>query len=410
MSRRRTRAPSHGDAGPGGPVPWRRGAARRPVTLVAAGCATAVLAGACTADDGGEGTPATPPLASPSRDASGSPQATSPGSGRATPTPPGRARVTGVVAEGLDVPWGVDFLPGGDALVTERESARVLRVSPDGTTREVGTVAGVSPSGESGLLGLAVSPDFAEDRAVYVYFTASEDNRIVRFTLEGGRLADPQVVLDGIPKASIHDGGRLVFGPDGMLYAGTGDASSGGNAQDRGSLGGKILRMTPDGGVPDDNPFDGSLVYSLGHRNVQGLTFDRQGRLWASEFGQDTWDELNLVRAGGNYGWPEVEGRAGDDRFTDPKRQWSTAEASPSGVAYLDGAVHMAALRGERLWQVPVAGTRTGRPRAFLGGEYGRLRTVVEAPDGALWVTTSNRDGRGDPVDADDRILRVVVR
>ncbi|MGH8870317.1 MAG: PQQ-dependent sugar dehydrogenase [Actinomycetes bacterium] len=383
-------------------------ARRRVATLVATACVSTLLVGGCSGDDETAPSPAAPaPSASPSP---AEPEPTA--SGPATPTAPGGPRVTGTVAEGLDVPWGLDFLPSGDALVTERATGRVLRVSPDGTTRAVGRVPGVVPNGEGGLLGLAVSPEFAQDRAVYVYFTASADNRIVRFTLDGDGFTHGEVILDGIANASFHDGGRLAFGPDGMLYAGTGDAGVSSRAQDRDSLNGKILRMEPDGSVPADNPFADSLVYSFGHRNVQGLAFDPDGRLWAAEFGQNTWDELNLIRPGRNYGWPEVEGRA-DTRggeFTNPVRQWSTAEASPSGVAYLGGVVYMAALGGERLWQVPVDGERAGRPRATFTQRYGRLRTVVAAPDGSLWLTTSNQDGRGDPQESDDRILRVVVR
>jgi glucose/arabinose dehydrogenase len=254
----------------------------------------------------------------------------------------------------------------------------------------------VRPAGEGGLLGLAVSPSYDEDGWVYAYLTAADDNRIVRFRL--GRAPEP--VLIGIPKGSIHNGGRLAFGPDGNLYAGTGDTGDRSLAQDPASLGGKILRMTPDG-----KPVGGSLVFSTGHRNVQGLAFDARGRLFASEFGQNRFDELNVVREGDNGGWPDVEGPGdGGGRFAAPLVTWTTDEASPSGVAVLGDRVYVAALRGRRLWQVPVAG---GTPVALLREDFGRLRTVAVAPDGALWVMTSNRDGRGDPVRQDDRILRL---
>lgn len=311
-----------------------------------------------------------------------------------------------VVATGLTVPWGMGFLPDGSALVAERNSGRVLRVRPGQAPVVVATVAGVRPNGEAGLLGLAVSPSYADDGYVYVYFTSASDNRIARFTLAAPD--DQQVILSGLARASIHDGGRIAFGPDGMLYAGVGDASNTANSQNPESRNGKILRMTPDGGVPESgNPIAGSLVYTLGHRNVQGLAWDADGRMYASEFGQNTWDEVNLIEAGVNYGWPTVEGRAGDPRFRDPIVVWSTAEASPSGATVVDDTLYVAALRGTRLWSVPLDGAGgAGTPVARLQGQFGRLRTAERAPDGALWVTTSNRDGRGNPVATDDRVLR----
>ncbi|WP_433383649.1 PQQ-dependent sugar dehydrogenase [Actinoplanes sp. CA-142083] len=306
-----------------------------------------------------------------------------------------------VVATGTEVPWGLTFLPDGSALVAERMSARILRLRPGASPETVATVPGVAPSGEGGLLGLAVSPTYAQDSYVYAYFTAATDNRIVRFRLSAPQTVEP--VLTSLAKASIHNGGRIEFGPDGMLYAGVGDAGNTANAQNQQSLNGKILRMRPDGGVPPDNPFAGSLVYSLGHRNVQGLAWDAQGRLFATEFGQNTWDEVNQIVAGGNYGWPIVEGNGTDPRFRNPIVQWSTAEASPSGAAIVGDTLYAAALRGTRLWQVPIDG---GTPTAQLTGSYGRLRTVEQGPDGWLWITTSNRDGRGTPAANDDRVIR----
>ena len=311
------------------------------------------------------------------------------------------------VVENLAVPWGIAFLPDGSALVAERDTARVVRVTPNGQVTTVGTVPGVVPGGEGGLLGLATSPNFASDNLVYAYFTAASDNRIVRMTFTGGQLGAPQPVLTGIPKASIHNGGRIVFGPDGMLYAGTGDAAQGSNAQNVNSLGGKVLRMTPTGQPAPGNPFPGSVVYSLGHRNVQGLAFDASGRLWVSEFGQNLADELNLIRAGGNYGWPTCEGACNRSEFIDPVRQWAPAEASPSGIAIANNVIYMASLRGARLWRMPIAGDGVQTPQAFFVGTYGRLRTVERSPDGGLWLATNNRDGRGTPRQGDDRILHV---
>jgi glucose/arabinose dehydrogenase len=183
----------------------------------------------------------------------------------------------------------------------------------------------------------------------------------------------------------------------------TGDASDGSNSQDRGSLGGKILRITKDGKAAPGNPFQ-SRVWTWGHRNVQGIAWDSDGAMYASEFGQNTWDELNLIKPGLNYGWPEVEGKAGVRGFTDPLAQWATSDASPSGIAVADGAVYMAALRGESLWRIPVDGADAGTPQRLLAGEYGRLRDVVTGPDGRLWVLTSNTY-RGNPRADDDKVL-----
>jgi glucose/arabinose dehydrogenase len=311
------------------------------------------------------------------------------------------------VATGFEVPWGLAILSDGSALVSERDTGLIWSVSPTGEKTEIGEVPGVTPGGEGGLLGIAVAPD--ADDTVYAYFTAAEDNRVVRIPFRDGALGEPDVVIDGIPKAGNHNGGRITFGPDGMLYIGTGDASDPGRAQDLESLGGKVLRLEPDGAVPADNPFDDSPIFSYGHRNVQGLAFDDDGNLWASEFGQNTWDELNVIRAGDNHGWPIVEGIANDDRFVDPVEQWSTDEASPSGIAYVRDTVFMAALRGERLWQIPVRDGAAGTPADFAVGEFGRLRHAAAAPDGSLWVLTSNTF-RGDPREGDDRILRVTLQ
>ncbi|BDZ47880.1 oxidoreductase [Frondihabitans sucicola] len=310
---------------------------------------------------------------------------------------------TDVVTD-LDAPWSVVFV-GDTPLISERDSARVLELSKSGSTRVVGTVPGVSASGESGLLGLAVGPD----GGLYVYSTGADGNRIQRFDLDGSAgsfaLGSPVTVLDALPSNTFHDGGRIAFGPDGMLYATVGDAGSSPDAQDRDSLAGKILRMTPEGDVPSDNPFRGSLVYSLGHRNVQGLGWASDGTLFAAEFGENTWDELNVIEAGGNYGWPKVEGKGGGSEFVDPVQQWHTDDASPSGLAVVDDTVFIANLRGEVLRGVPVSDPSTSHE--YFAGEYGRLRTVLPSPDGGLWIVTNNTDGRGTPASGDDRILSV---
>ncbi|WP_308221921.1 PQQ-dependent sugar dehydrogenase [Curtobacterium sp. VKM Ac-2922] len=264
---------------------------------------------------------------------------------------------------------------------------------------------GIRHGGEGGLLGLAV-----EDDDLFVYSTGQDGNRVERYPLTGQPgsygLGDPTTVIDDLPANSFHNGGRIAFGPDDMLYVTVGDAGARSEAQDRDSLAGKILRLTPSGAVPDDNPFAGSPVYSLGHRNVQGLGWADDGTMFASEFGEDTWDELNVIRAGENHGWPEVEGKGGTDQgFVDPVQQWRTDDASPSGLAVVDETVFIANLQGEVLRSVPVAEPTTSRE--WFGGTYGRLRTVLEGPDDTLWFVTNNTDGRGSAGDGDDRILSV---
>ncbi|MCA1687067.1 MAG: PQQ-dependent sugar dehydrogenase [Actinobacteria bacterium] len=319
---------------------------------------------------------------------------------------------TSVIATNLEVPWGISFLPDGDALFTERDSGRLLRMDASGNIQEVQTLP-TRGFGEGGSLGLAVSPDYEEDGYVYAYYTTDADNRVVRFKLG----EEPEPILTGIPFNSYHDGGRIAFGPDGMLYVATGDAGDPSSSQDRNSLGGKILRLTPDGDVPEDNPFPNSPVYSYGHRNVEGLAWDEQGQLFASEFGQNAFDEVNRIEPGENYGWPYVEGEGGEGQgYVDPITVWSTSEASPSGAEILkngaipqwEGDLFVAALRGERLWRLELGpdGNVVGQEQ-LLRDELGRIRNVVQAPDGSLWVTTSNLDGRGSPAPQDDRILRL---
>ena len=343
-------------------------------------------------------------------DPTGTPTGSTPsGSAEPTTTPqPGDPRVVETVAAGLAAPWGLDFFPNGDAIVTERDTERVLRISgPKHVVQQVGTLDLAVPNGvEAGLLGVAISPDFSSDRLVYFYVSTETDNRVVRATLDEGALGTPETVFSGIPNGLIHDGGRLVFGPDGYLYVSTGEGGEPDRAQDKSSLGSKILRITPDGDPAPGNPFD-TAVWSYGHRNVQGLAFVGK-QLWASEFGDSDFDELNRIEAGGNYGWPEVEGEGGTDRgFIDPQLTWSVDEASPSGLAYADGHLWLAALRGQRLWRIDVDGDRASNPQAFFIGDYGRMRTVEVAPDGMLWLMTSNRDGRGVPAEGDDRILLI---
>jgi len=320
-----------------------------------------------------------------------------------------QASVTEVAVD-LRAPWEVVFLDGGDLLLTER-AGDLVRLAPDGTRRWTVPVPGVVQRGEGGLLGLALHPRFAETRWIYVYLTADRENRVERYELgDDGRLSGRTVLVDGIPAASFHDGGRLAFGPDGFLYATTGEAGNRPSARDPSSLGGKILRLTDQGGVPPGNPF-GTLVWSLGHRNPQGLAWAPDGTLWATEHGRSGvssgLDELNRIEPGGDYGWPEVQG---DDRqagvvspvlHSGPEHTWA-----PSGTAWVDGRVWFGGLRGQALYE---ATPRDGGAelRVHFFGELGRIRDVRAGPDGMLWILTNNTDGRGRPRDGDDKLLRV---
>jgi glucose/arabinose dehydrogenase len=361
---------------------------------------------AACGDDGGSDGDSSGPTAQPSTVTA----TTAPTEPQQSISGPVRPRVVGTVAEGLEVPWGVAFLPDGSALVGERDSTRVLAIRGRGQVREVGRIDEAAPQGEAGLLGLAVSPTYDEDQLVYAYVSTEQDNRVLQMTYDGRRLGERRPILTDIPNGFIHDGGRLLFAEDGTLFVSTGEVGEPELAQQADSLGGKILRITTDGDPAPDNPRADSPVWSLGHRNVQGLAFDDDGRLWATEFGAQTWDELNQIRKGANYGWPQVEGEGQQDEFRNPHVTWRTSDASPSGLAYLGGSLWAGALRGERLWQVPVTDDGVGEPRGWFVGDEGRIRTVTVTPRGTLWVTTSNRDGRGDPAPEDDRILEVELQ
>ncbi|MEU5955292.1 PQQ-dependent sugar dehydrogenase [Streptomyces sp. NPDC047525] len=387
---------------------------QRPAVTAALAAAALVLTAGCSS--GGSDAPDNGKSAESSPATS---DGTSTGKPRAGDAPPekGSATVTKTLTEDLKSPWGLAPLPGGDLLVSSRDEGTITRVDGEtGKKTELGSVPGVSPAGEGGLMGLALSPSYASDHMVYAYFTTESDNRIARLLYDekkpsGQQLGAPDTIFKDIPKGVVHNGGRIAFGPDKMLYAGTGETGDTGLAQDKKSLGGKILRLTADGEPAPGNPFDDSPVYSYGHRNVQGLAWDEEKRLWAAEFGQDTWDELNEIKAGDNYGWPEVEGKGDEDGFHDPVAQWKTSEASPSGIAYAEGSIWMAGLRGERLWRIPVRGVEgTVEPQSFLEGEHGRLRTVVAAGGDKLWLVTNETDSRGTPEKGDDKILEVTVK
>ncbi|GAB3623868.1 PQQ-dependent sugar dehydrogenase [Mariniluteicoccus endophyticus] len=372
-----------------------------PRLLLSATLAGAVLLAACTtAPERGSSSPAattagpvttTGPAATPS--APGRPPSATAASKEPTADEPVE------IARDLQVPWGVALLPDGSALVTLRDSGRVLQIA-NGRTTDVGTVPGVQTEGEGGLHGIAVSPAFAEDHLVYVHHTSATDNRVVRLRLDGGHLVPDRVIVDGLAKGPTHNGGRIAFGPDGQLYVATGEAGDKPRSQDPADPAGKILRVTADGAPSPGNP-RGDRVWSMGHRNVQGLAW-RGDKLYATEFGQNTWDELNEIRPGQNYGWPVVEGMADDARYVNPVKVWTPEDASPSGMAIVGDIAYVAALRGEKVWRVDLA---TGEQRAVLQG-HGRIRHVSASSDGRLWVVTSNTF-RGEPRPGDDRILSV---
>jgi len=360
----------------------------------------------------------------------------------ASPTPSPSPRVGAAVVEnvqlvasGLRAPWAVDLAPDGRLFVTERPGrVRIVQPGPGGGLRAdpwATVPASTSGDGEKGLLGIALDPAFASNAFVYLYYSyvaagGATRNKVVRMRDQNGLGTEETVVLDGIPGNNDHDGGRLKFGPDGKLYVTTGDAENGANAQNPTSLGGKILRLNKDGSIPADNPTSGSPVWSLGHRNVQGIAWHPDtGALYETEHGpSDPFpnccnDEVNLIVPGGNYGWPTVRGTAGDQRFRDPLLDSGRLETwAPSGAAFatkpgpLRGSFIFATLRGQHLHRV-VFGP-DGRTVLFqeklLTNQYGRLRDVFEIASGEFLVLTSNRDGRGIPAADDDRVLLVTLR
>ncbi|MBI5155952.1 PQQ-dependent sugar dehydrogenase [Candidatus Peregrinibacteria bacterium] len=322
-------------------------------------------------------------------------------------------QTTEVVAANLQIPWDVAFLPSGDMLVTQR-GGTLLRI---GSGQKQYTIDGVRHIGEGGLLGIALHPDFGNNQWIYLYLTTQNggaiSNRVERYRFQNDALTDRTEILTGIPGSIYHDGGRIAFGPDDLLFVTTGDAGNSRAAQDTASLAGKILRIHDDGSVPSDNPF-GNAVYSYGHRNPQGLAWDSSGRLWSTEHGrsgvQSGYDELNLIVKGGNYGWPEIEGDGTRDGMIVPVlHSGPSVTWAPASALFLDGSIFFGGLRGEALYEAVLPYDEGKKPelRTLFSGTFGRIRTVTAGPDGSLYFTTSNRDGRGSPAADDDRIVRL---
>jgi len=363
--------------------------------------ATLVLAGCGGDDDSGGGS--SPPQSQTTE------QQRSGGSAAREPLrSEGRPRLETVVT-GLQAPWEIAFLPDRRALLTER-GGRVRLLDRDLKLQERPVAeVDVAATGEAGLLGLAVDPQFRRTRFVYLYRTTESGNEVARYRFEGERLTEDAVILEGLEAAAIHDGGRIHFGPDGLLYVSTGEAGNPDLAQDDDSLNGKFLRVRDfrgSGGEPE--------MIDKGHRNVQGFDWDADGRMFATEFGDDSDDEVNLIRKGRNYGWPEREGTEGGDGFT-PALVGYEDVIAPSGGTIVSqpgsawtGDFVFGALVGEQIRRVELDGDQAGEDEALFEGELGRVRTVVEGPDGALYALTNNTDGRGSPREGDDRLVRIV--
>jgi glucose/arabinose dehydrogenase len=384
----------------------RRGAVRAAAALVGL-----VLLGGCTTMAGLTAPP--PPTWEPKPEGpapNDAPSQQAPGGGVAPGEPgapggpgqPGQADDPNVVATNLRLPWGLAVLPDNTAIVGERRTGRILQVRSIRTPPKVlMTVAGIDSSGDGGLLDLALSPSYRDDSLVFAYITTRTDNRVVRFEL-GGRVTP---VLVGIPRGTTGNGGRLAFDDNGTLYVGTGDTGRPALAADPRSLAGKVLRVTSFGRPAPHNPSPASPIYTRGHRSVNGLCVDSADHSYVDEAGAGT-DELNELDPGKDFGWPASPRRAGT---VAPARTLSPAVGGLTGCAVLQRGLFVASLSGQRLWVFPLAdGGRPGTPRGLLAGTYGRIRTVVAAPDGALWLTTSNRDGQGKPTPQDDRVIRLV--
>jgi len=315
------------------------------------------------------------------------------------------------IAENLEVPWALAFLPDKSILFTERPG-RVRLIDNNGNLNlsPIAQIEDVKQIGEGGLHGITLHPDFPNNHFVYVYYTYGQNiigtqNRVVRFRYDQGTFKEKTIIVDSIPGALFHDGGRIKFGPGKMLYITTGDAQNPSLAQDINSMGGKILRVTDSGKPAAGNPFN-NFVYSYGHRNPQGITWDNKGRFWETEHGQSAKDELNLIEMGKNYGWPIIQGGEQKLGMETPLLNSGSDTWAPAGAAYLNGSIFFAGLRGQALYEASIKNEKVELKEHFKG-ELGRIREVIVGPDNMLYITTSNRDGRGNPNANDDKIIRV---
>jgi len=320
-----------------------------------------------------------------------------------------------IIADHLNVPWAIGFLPDGSLLVTQRPG-QILKIGKDGEKQTIGTISvDVKKDGEGGLLGLVLHPQFNSNHYVYFYYTYKSSgsetlNKVVRMKFENNSFSKEEVIVDKIPGALYHNGGRIKFGPDNYLYITTGDSQASSLAQNTNSLAGKILRVTDDGKPASGNPFN-NLIYSYGHRNPQGITWDTNGNLFATEHGRSNptgFDELNFIQNGKNYGWPTIQGDEAKTGMETPLiNSGPVTTWAPSGAVFFNGSVFFAGLKGQTLYQAIIQQNRVVELKKHLVGMYGRLREVVIGPDSMLYITTSNRDGRGNPSADDDKIIRI---
>ena len=308
-----------------------------------------------------------------------------------------------IVADNLEIPWEVVFLPDGEMLVTERPG-RVLLIGED---REEYVIDEVDHIGEGGLLGMEKHPDFEENGYLYIYMTTDDDNRVDRYLFEDGQFTRDETIIDNIPVARFHNGGRIKFGPDGHLYITTGDAQDTALSQERDSLAGKILRITDEGEIPEDNPFD-TEIYSYGHRNPQGITWDNEGRLWSTEHGPTARDELNLIESGKNYGWPIIRGgEEGEGMETPVLQSGEDYTWAPTGVIFWDGSIFFTGLRGSAIYEARLDGEEVDDFLVHFKEDFGRMRAIRQGPDGIFYLLTNNTDGRGTPREGDDKIIKI---
>ncbi len=313
------------------------------------------------------------------------------------------------ILKNMDILWALDFLPDGSLIFTQR-GGKVFSFNPNKDTvpKILAEFSDVISVGEGGLLGIAVHPRFTENNFIYFYHTYRKDdglfNRVIRMKKSGDDLIEKKTIVDAIPGAEVHNGGRIKFGPDGMLYITTGDAAFPAHAQDISSLAGKILRVKDDGTIPESNPFPNSAVYSYGHRNPQGLAWDSDGNLWATEHGASAGDEINRIVSGKNYGWPTIRGVEKTVGIESPIIESGSSTWAPSGTTIFNGSFFFAGLRGQALYEFDL---KARTLKTHFKGQFGRVRDVVLGPDNFLYILTSTRDGRGVPMKGDDQIIRI---